>query len=133
MLREGKEVGRRRWGRVLAFSSGIFLSVVSFFPFLSFSPLAPWMETRLSRLSGDRQYGPDNGLQSEWWSGGERESKNKRERERGRPGRGHRGRQGQNGALVCRARTLYSITLLSLSLLRHTQSLFPQTDTHSPL
>ena len=38
----------------------------SFFPFLSFrSPLAPWMETRLSRLSGDRQYGPDNGLQSE--------------------------------------------------------------------
>lgn len=66
----GEEVGRRRrW--VLAFSSGIFLSVVSFFPFLSFCPpLAPWMETRLSRLSGDRQYGPDNGIQSEGGGGG---------------------------------------------------------------
>lgn len=31
------------------------------------------METRLSRLSGDRQYGPDNGLQSGWggWGGEE--------------------------------------------------------------
>lgn len=78
-------MGRRRWGRVLAFSSGIFLSVVSFFPFLSFCPpLAPWMETRLSRLSGDRQYGPDNGLQSEMVVGGERARLRKRERGRDR-------------------------------------------------
>lgn len=61
----------------LAFSSGIFFSPVP----LSFShpAITPWMETRLSRLSGDRQYGPDNGPQSGGCGGEERRG---RERER---------------------------------------------------
>ena len=89
-LREG-----RKWGRggeeEVGFSILLWYFSVcrSFFPFLSFcSPLAPWMETRLSRLSGDRQYGPDNGLQSEVVVGGREEREGGRDRatgeERGR-------------------------------------------------
>lgn len=110
----------RKWGRG-GFSILLWYFSVcrSFFPFLSFfSPLAPWMETRLSRLSGDRQYGPDNGLQSKVVVGEWRE------------GQGHRGREGQNSALVCRARTLYSITSVSL-VHTHTFSYSSNTDTHT--
>jgi len=116
VLREG-----RKWrggGGGFSILLWYFSVCRSFFPFLSLCPpLAPWMETRLSRLSGDRQYGPDNGPQSEVVVvEGERGREREREGEKGRPGQGHRGREGQNGALVCKARTLHSITLLASSL-----------------
>ena len=106
----GEEVGTRRWA--LAFSSGIFLSVVLSFLFFLFAPLS----LRGWRHGYQGSLGTDNMAQTmasspRWWWEGEG-----RERERGRPGQGHRGREGQNSALVCRARTLYSITPLALSL-----------------
>lgn len=88
------------------------------------------METRLSSLSGDRQYGPDNGLQSKVVVEGAGHRERGSETERGRPGQGHRGREGQNGALVFRARTLYSITLLSL-LQTHILLFLQHTHTHT--
>lgn len=90
--------------------------------FFSFSPpcsLAPWMETRLSRLSGDRQYGPDNGPQS-------------KEGEQGGGGRA----TGEEGAERCislqSTDTLlnYSALLLSLSP-PHTLAFGART--HTPL
>lgn len=60
------------------------------------------METRLSRLSGDGQYGPDNGLQSEVVAAAVvRGAEKEREREEGGVEDGGRdGATGEDGARV---------------------------------
>lgn len=108
----------------LAFSSGIFLSVVlssfSFFPLCSRSMDG---DTVIKALRGQtiwpRQWPPVRGGRGV--EGG-----------RGGGGTGPQGKRGQNGALVYRARTLYSITplFLSLSLSLHTHTHLPSPHTH---
>lgn len=139
VLRKG-----RKWGGGVGRGFGILLwyfSVCrSFFPFLSSSSFFfnPPFSFHGWRHGYQASLGTDNMVQTMassprwWWRGRDTERERGRETERGRPGQGHRGREGQNGALVFRARTLYSITLLSL-LHTHILLFLQHTHTHTPL
>lgn len=80
------------------------------------------METRLSSLSGDRQYGPDNGLQSKVVveGAGHREREGERDRER-------EARTGPQG----KRRAEWRISFQSTDTLLNYSTLSPS-DTHSP-
>lgn len=127
--------GEEGWGEALAFSSGIFLSVVLSFPFFLLLFFNPPFSFHGWRHGYQASLGTDNMVQTMassprwWWRGRDTERERGSETERGRPGQGHRGREGQNGALVFRARTLYSITLLSL-LQTHILLFLQHTHTH---
>lgn len=128
--------GEEGWGEALAFSSGIFLSVVLSFPFFLLLFFNPPFSFHGWRHGYQASLGTDNMVQTMvssprwWWRGRDTERERGSETERGRPGQGHRGREGQNGALVFRARTLYSITLLSL-LQTHILLFLQHTHTHT--
>lgn len=116
----GEEVrgGGSSIGGGFAFSSGIFLSVVLSFLFSPLLSRSMDGDTVIKALRGQtiwpRQWPPVRG------GGGEG---------RGGGGTGPQGKRGQNGALVYRARTLYSITPLFRSLRTHSLSFA----SHTPL
>lgn len=119
-----KEWGRWRSGFSILF--WYFSVVLSFLSFLfSLLSLRGWRHGYQGSLGTDNMAQTMASSPTWWW-----ESRGVRGRQRGGVGQGHREREGKNGALVYRARTLYSITPLALSLSlapSHTHSLILHT------
>lgn len=130
----GRRGGERLWHSPLVFFCLSFFLSLSFFFFFFNPPFSfhGWRHGYQASLGTDNMVQTMASSPRWWWRGRDTERERGRETERGRPGQGHRGREGQNGALVFRARTLYSITLLSL-LQTHILLFLQHTHTHTTL